>query len=1304
MTSIRSFLSKAALGTLGALLFFASPSNAQIRQTQLFIDDGSGAFSILKAGSGGGTYTFPGSNGLATVIVNTFATGQSIEGGLNISDADATAVNIGTGTGKANAIGIGNTASTTTVLGTVNIDANPATAGSITIGNSGSTTNLDGTVIYANPPQIGLAQNDIFIGNSSALSTAAALTQDLSLTYDGAGHAVALVNSSTATTFDVVNAETVGGALGVTGNTSITGTLGVTGDATLGGSGTGLAVTNNATVGGTLGVTGNTSITGTLGVTGDATLGGSGTGLAVTNAATVGGTLGVTGAATIATGSGLTNSFGTGATAANTIGNVGGTTTVAGFTTLTGSNAASNTATLLINQGSNAADKLVLSVGNNTASASYFQVANSASGAQVSIGSQNTKGSLGIHNGNGTAAIVTQVTSSETTATDNIAFPDASGTVILSAAHAASGTPQSIAGGLNISTTDADAVNIGTDIAPNQANAIGIGNGTGNSGTYSTTTIAGLVNFTGTVSLPSNITLPLPTSEIFIGNGTGDAAPALMGGDATIAWSTGSPNNATVTVVSAHAAFAVGTNETVGGTLGVTGNTTLAGTLGVTGATTLTTLDVTGASTTTGITNTGAIANTGDITETGNQTISGTLGVTGNTTLTTVTSSGDATLGTTSAATANSFGTAGGNTTAVTNIIGNTNASTSNQINGATTVTGALTETGSATVSGTLGVTGLVTTAGGITNTGAFTEAGGTTNIATTDASAVNIATAASGAGGNAIDIGSSTGPTVTTVLGTINLDYSPASAGAINIGNTGSTTTIVGALVLPSSITLPLPSADIFVGNGSGHAAPVAMSGDATIDNTGKVTVASAAGSFAVTDNETVGGTLGVTGTSSLTGNVGIGQAAGADALDVKGTTSLSSTSGVALTIASSGGDDIDGDDWNVTKTGAATFDNGLTVGVHTPSPIMGTVAFYDGTAGGLEGTLEPNTLTSPETWSLPDETGTVVLVNGSGVNSDIKSLTGLTTALPVGEGGTGLTTLTEDGVIYAATATTMSTTGAGTSGQVLTSQGGGGLPPQWTDQSGITVTLAGDVKGPSNANTINNTIQAGNDIVAALDLATSNIVANINVTADAASFTTLNATGDATVGDGSSATVNSFGIGDGTVAVSNTIGAATTGSTTVINGGLSTTINGATVAINGATNVDGNTAVTGTFSTTGGTSIAMTTGSTTIGNTAASSTVTVNSNSSVTLNGAIVTGFVADPAGGVIPNNVSSVLLTTGPVSLTPPVGAANGQILVIDNESGSTTSGFAIIPSGATWRFLQTGIADIAGHSKNGWVLEN
>ncbi len=69
MTSIRKFLSRAALGTFMASLFFASASHAQVRQTALYIDDGHGDFTTLLGG-GTGTLTFPAGTGTVVTTAN----------------------------------------------------------------------------------------------------------------------------------------------------------------------------------------------------------------------------------------------------------------------------------------------------------------------------------------------------------------------------------------------------------------------------------------------------------------------------------------------------------------------------------------------------------------------------------------------------------------------------------------------------------------------------------------------------------------------------------------------------------------------------------------------------------------------------------------------------------------------------------------------------------------------------------------------------------------------------------------------------------------------------------------------------------------------------------------------------------------------------------------------------------------------------------------------------------------------------------------------------------------------------------
>jgi hypothetical protein len=74
------------------------------------------------------------------------------------------------------------------------------------------------------------------------------------------------------------------------------------------------------------------------------------------------------------------------------------------------------------------------------------------------------------------------------------------------------------------------------------------------------------------------------------------------------------------------------------------------------------------------------------------------------------------------------------------------------------------------------------------------------------------------------------------------------------------------------------------------------------------------------------------------------------------------------------------------------------------------------------------------------------------SGANSDITSLTGLTTPLTVPQGGTGVATLTANGVVLGNGASALSATAVGTTGQVLVGNTGGA--PSWATLTGIGVT----------------------------------------------------------------------------------------------------------------------------------------------------------------------------------------------------------------------------------------------------------
>lgn len=78
------------------------------------------------------------------------------------------------------------------------------------------------------------------------------------------------------------------------------------------------------------------------------------------------------------------------------------------------------------------------------------------------------------------------------------------------------------------------------------------------------------------------------------------------------------------------------------------------------------------------------------------------------------------------------------------------------------------------------------------------------------------------------------------------------------------------------------------------------------------------------------------------------------------------------------------------------------------------------------------------------------------SGANGDITSLTGLTTALTVPQGGTGAATFTAHGVLLGNGAGALAVTAAGTAGQVLTSNGAGADPTFQTAATGSVTSVA--------------------------------------------------------------------------------------------------------------------------------------------------------------------------------------------------------------------------------------------------------
>ena len=308
-------------------------------------------------------------------------------------------------------------------------------------------------------------------------------------------------------------------------------------------------------------------------------------------------------------------------------------------------------------------------------------------------------------------------------------------------------------------------------------------------------------------------------------------------------------------------ALTVANNMNVGGNVSITGNVSMGtllvstlvstnasinGTVNVAGATSLQALTVAGAA---NFYNPVNVQGSQSLTVTGNTAITGTLGVTGQTNL----------------------GTTG---TGALSVVG---ATTINTTGSATTTIGSATSATS--VGGTLGVTGQTTLAA--TGTGALTVVGAT--IVNTTGSA----TTTIGSGTSATSVGGTLG--VTGLFTAANSSITGNGTVGGTLGVTGQTTlqnaSVTGTLAVRGNCSL----------NG------LMVAGATTINTTGSATTTIGSVSSATT----VGGTLGVTGqttlqNASVTGNLSVTGSFSMNALTTTGATQINTTGSDTTTIGS--------------------------------------------------------------------------------------------------------------------------------------------------------------------------------------------------------------------------------------------------------------------------------------------------------------------------------------------------------------------------------------------------------------------
>lgn len=246
-----------------------------------------------------------------------------------------------------------------------------------------------------------------------------------------------------------------------------------------------------------------------------------------------------------------------------------------------------------------------------------------------------------------------------------------------------------------------------------------------------------------------------------------------------------------------------------------------------------------------------------------------------------------------------------------------------------------------------------------------------------------------------------------------------------------------------------------IHVANGGGVAGAPALSMDSTIDWTGKTLLVGDGSAFQIENTSDPTKTIAFSASGITTGTTR--------------TLTCPNSSG---TIYVTGGTDVavlDGGTGSSTASGART-NLGLVIGtdVQAWDADLDSLASVGLTAAGLALLDDANAAAQRTTLGL----GTIATQAANSVAVTGGSVTGITD-LVVADGGTGVSTLTNHGVLIGQAATAIVATAAGTAGQLLTS-GGASADPAWASNlatltfvidgggSAITTGVKGDLEVP--------------------------------------------------------------------------------------------------------------------------------------------------------------------------------------------------------------------------------------------------
>ena len=350
----------------------------------------------------------------------------------------------------------------------------------------------------------------------------------------------------------------------------------------------------------------------------------------------------------------------------------------------------------------------------------------------------------------------------------------------------------------------------------------------------------------------------------------------------------------------------------------------------------------------------------------------------------------------------------------------------------------------------------------------------------------------------------------------------------AVADGGTGASSLTDGGVLLGSGTGAITPMAvltdgQMIVGDGTGD--PVAESGatlrasigvdPAGTDNSTNVTLAGSLDYLTLSGQEITRGAIVLTTDVSGTLPVANG-GSGATSLTDGGILLGSGTGAITAMAVLSDGQMIVGD-----GTGDPVAESGATLRTSIGVDAAGT---DNSTNVTLAGSLDYLTISGQEITRgaivlTTDVSGTLPIANGGtnatsagaaltslgaaarGANSDITSLTGLTTDLTVAQGGTGAGTFAANGILYGNGTSAIGATAVGTDGHVLTSNGSGvaptfqaaagggatdidGLSDALTNSSGATIGLGTGALAADDGSANNNTAlgyQALNDATTA-------------------------------------------------------------------------------------------------------------------------------------------------------------------------------------------------------------------------------